>query len=280
MIEDRFPDFYRRADKHSNRWQGRYLWSEKTQLASLFAAAAVAAIGLDALLIVVLFAVAVAAQILRLTLRADEKWWNGRAGAESAKTASWLYVVGGTPFQLNNSSADVELARRLTEIAAQVAKLVPVPTGEAHVTPEMRAMRARPLTDRIAAYQQERIRHQRDWYATKSQFNSARATWWSVGAITAQSGGLTFGIVAAVNDWPLDAVGLFSALGAAVVAWVAVKQYEVLARSYAVASAELGTIDVQIGGRNWDEDDWAAFVPEAEAAISREHTSWRASRAV
>jgi hypothetical protein len=62
---------------------------------------------------------------------------------------------------------------------------------------------------------------------------------------------------------------------------MAVKQYQTLARSYAVASAELGAIDVKITGNPaWEEAAWASFVNEAEEAISREHVSWRASRAV
>ena len=95
MIEDDFPDFYRRADSHSIRWQVRYLWSEKVQLVGLLLAAGIGAIGGPPLVVVLFFALALVAQVFRLTSRADEKWWNGRAGAESAKTASWLFVVGG-----------------------------------------------------------------------------------------------------------------------------------------------------------------------------------------
>lgn len=280
MIEDHFPDFYRRADEYSRQWQTRYLWSQKVQLLSLLAGAAVAAVGDYPLPVVVPFSVAVVAQLYRLTSRADEKWWNGRAGAESAKTASWLYVAGGAPFDINNPSAEVELATRISEIAKEVAKLLPVPSGAAHVTSEMRTLRSRPLRERVDAYQRQRVQDQCGWYSKKSHFNQARATWWSLIGVAAPGAALVLGIAAATYHWTLDAVGMFSALGAAVVAWMAVKQYETLARSYAVASAELSAIDVQISSRTWTEEDWAVFVNAAEDAISREHTSWRASRAV
>lgn len=281
IIEDEFPDFYHQADSHSMRWQVRYLWSEKVQLVALLLAAGTAALGGPPFPVVLLFGLALLAQVFRLASHADEKWWNGRAGAESAKTASWLFVVGGEPFDVGNPESDVELASRIAEVAKEVAKLVPVPTGGSHVTAGMRSLRGRPLGERIHAYQRERVQSQRDWYATKSEFNDKRSTAWSLAAIAASGLALGFGIAAAVYEWRLDAVGFFAVTGAAIAAWMAVKQYQTLARSYAVASAELSAIDVKIGSRqHWTEPEWANFANAAEDAISREHTSWRASRAV
>lgn len=281
MIEDEFPDFYHRADSHSMKWQVRYLWLERVQLLALLLAAGLAALGGPPFPVVLLFALALVAQVYRLASHADEKWWNGRAGAESAKTASWLFVVGGEPFEVGNPQADVELASRITEVAREVARLVPVPAGDTHVTAGMRSLRSRPLSERVEVYQRERIQGQRDWYAAKAEFNERRSNAWSAAAVAASALGLGFGIAAAVYEWGLDAIGFFSAVGASLVAWMAVKQYQTLARSYAVASAELSAIDVQIESRHtWTDSEWATFVNAAEDAISREHTSWRASRAV
>jgi conflict system pore-forming effector with SLATT domain len=44
-----------------------------------------------------------------------------------------------------------------------------------------------------------------------------------------------------------------------------------------VASQELSTISGQVD-LTTTEEDWAHFVDQAEEAISREHTLWRASR--
>ena len=149
------------------------------------------------------------------------------------------------------------------------------------MTAGMRAVRGRPLGERIDMYQRERIQGQRDWYATKSELNGKQSTAWSLAAIALSGLALGFGIAAAVYEWRLDAIGFFAAGGASIVAWMAVKQYQTLARSYAVASAELSAIDVKIESRQrWTESEWATFVNAAEDAISREHTSWRASRAV
>lgn len=280
MIEDNFPDFYRRADAYAVGWQKRYLWSQKVQLGALLAAAAVSAVGDYPGAVVFFFGLAIVGQLYQLVTRADERWWNGRAGAESAKTAAWLYISGGVPFQVDNASADVELASRLSEVASKVADMTPVPSSQSPITPEMAKLRSEPLSTRVDTYHKQRIQDQCSWYAKNSERNGARARQWSTIVIIGQGIGLLFGIVAALNEWKLDVVTLFAAICAAALAWLAVKQYGTLARSYAVASTELASIGVEISSGSWSEDRWAAFVNAAEEAISREHTSWRASKAV
>jgi hypothetical protein len=281
MIEQYFPEFYNKADEHSGIWQKRYLWTERVQLVALLLAAALASFGdSKPLLVVLCFAAATLAHLYRLITKADEKWWNGRAGAESAKTVCWRFVVGGAPFAVEVPNAEPELATRLSEIASKVAKLVPVAVSQGYITEEMKAARQQSLGDRVATYQEERIRGQMTWYSKKSTVNAERGWHWSLAAIGSQVGALLLGIIAAASDWNFDFVGLLAAAAASAVAWVAVNQYEVLARSYAVASNELSSIDVRISSTEWSEGKWAVFVNEAEEAISREHTSWRASRAV
>ena len=281
MIEDGFPEFFKKSDAHSLLWQARYLRSERAQLVCLLLAALCANFGRGGLvLVVLLFVVAVGSNIFRLVSKADQKWWNGRAGAESAKTVSWRYVVGGAPFSLDQPMVDQLLAQRLSELATKVADMVPVAVGTSAVTSDMRTLRAEPLSRRVEEYQRHRVKDQMEWYCSKSEFNEQRGQYWSWLAILAQVVGMGLGIVGLVQHLDFDFVGLLSAAAAAAVAWSAVKQHEVLARSYAVASNELGIIDAQISDSTWDEEGWAAFVNEAEEAISREHTSWRASRAV
>lgn len=281
MIEDGFPEFFKKSDSHSQLWQRRYLRSERVQLLCLLLAALLANFGRwGMVLVVLLFVVAVGSNIFRLVSKADQKWWNGRAGAESAKTVAWRYVVGGAPFGRDQPGVDQLLAQRLSELATKVADMVPVAVGTSAVTSEMRAIRGENLLARVSKYQQHRVKDQMEWYCSKSEFNERRGQYWSWLAILSQIVGLGLGILGVVMEMDFDFVGLLSAAAAAAVAWSAVKQHEVLARSYAVASNELGIIDAQISDTSWDEETWAAFVNEAEEAISREHTSWRASRAV
>jgi SMODS and SLOG-associating 2TM effector domain 1 len=60
-------------------------------------------------------------------------------------------------------------------------------------------------------------------------------------------------------------------------AWLQIKQYSSLAESYSVAAHELSLIESLLDA-SYTEDSWAHFVNEAENAISREHTTWRARR--
>ena len=103
---------------------------------------------------------------------------------------------------------------------------------------------------------------------------------WTAVAILAQTLGLTIGIVSLAKRWHFDLIEFFSASSVAVVAWMAVKQFDVLARSYAVASSELSQIDSEISHQNWTEEQWSKYVNSSEEAVSREHTSWRASRGI
>lgn len=280
VTDDVLPDFYRRSDAYSNDWQQRYLSAERLQLVALILAAGAASIGAPLAVAVLFFALALMAQVFRLVTKADQRWWNGRAGAESAKRASWLYMMCGLPFKENHPTAEIEFAARLTTIAKSVADLAAVPTTESHVTDAMRARRHSALTERVETYRVERILDQRNWYAEKSTFNAKRADRWSVAGIASTGLALGIGIVCAIQDWSFDAVGLFAALSASIAAWLALKQHQVLARSYAVASNELAIIEARIESTSWDEALWAAFVNEAEEAISREHASWRAARAI
>jgi len=69
---------------------------------------------------------------------------------------------------------------------------------------------------------------------------------------------------------------LASALVGAGAAWVQTKQHQNLASAYEVASQELAVIGAH-GDWASEEPAWAHFVDQAEEAISREHTTWRAS---
>jgi hypothetical protein len=70
---------------------------------------------------------------------------------------------------------------------------------------------------------------------------------------------------------------LFAAMANAFVAWPQVKQHESVAQAYAIATMDLGLIQEQ-GARIEGDAQLAAFVADAENAISREHTLWVARR--
>jgi hypothetical protein len=262
VAESEFPPLYTAADRNSLDGQRRYLNATRLRLAMLVLAAAfglftwrtaggdVAGIGAA-----VAFVVALLAELYLLQARPDRLWYDGRAVAERL------------------------LLERFRQIAGDLrgAHLVPVADVDDQLGPELRRLRGLPLEERRTLYRRERIGGQQAWYARAARGNERRATQWSLALTSLEALGLAGGVLKATGALGVDLLGLAGALVAAGAAWVNAKQHQTLANAYAVASQELAAISGQV---DWaaTEPEWAHFVDQAEEAISREHTLWRASR--
>ena len=290
LAEDDFPAVYRATDKNSLDAQRRLLVATKIRLVSLVGAAAFGVLtatktfeDLGPILAAISFGCALVTELYLQKTRPDRTWYDGRAGAESAKTLTWRFVVGGRPFgkeEMSDSDAEMLLLERLREIVQSLkgVALVPPSTGFEQITEVMRNLRALSLGERRQEYLTGRIGDQRDWYASKAHWNDSRANTWMIGLGTGEAAGLTGAVLMAANVVEIDILGLVAAILAAGAAWIQTKQYQNLASAYAVASHELADISSQ-AERAATEAEWADFVDQAEEAISREHTMWRASRA-
>ena len=290
VAESEFPALYSAADRNSLDGQRRFLNAIRLRLAMLVLAAAfglftwritggadVAGIGAS-----VAFVVALLAELYLLQARPDRLWYDGRAVAESAKTLTWRYIVGGSPFgreEVSDREAERLLLDRFRQIAGDLrgAYLVPVSAAADQTTPSLRRLRGLTLEERRELYRDERIGSQQAWYTRSAHRNERRATQWSLALTSLEALGLTGGVLKATGVLGVDLLGLAGAVVAAGAAWVHAKQHQTLANAYAVASQELAAISGQVG---WaaSEQEWAHFVDQAEEAISREHTLWRASR--
>jgi hypothetical protein len=288
IAESEFPALYRAADKNSLAGQRRYLNVMGLRLAMLVAAATFGLFtwqtdGADGagVAAAVAFGVALLSELYLLQERPDRVWYDGRAAAESAKTLTWRYLVGGDPFgKASQSDRDAEqlLLDRFAQIAQDLrgVHLAPVSGGADQLSDAIQGIRALPLDARRELYRRGRIQDQRDWYARKARWNEQRATRWSLALTALEAMGLAGAVLKATGTIQVDLLGLAGALVAAGVAWGQAKQHQTLASAYAVASQELATIGARIG-RPSTEEEWAHFVDQAEGAISREHTLWRAS---
>lgn len=228
------------------------------------------------------FGVALLAELYLLQARPDRLWYDGRAAAESAKTLTWRYLVGGSPFskvEISDREAERLLLDRFLRIARdlRVADLVGVASTDDQISPQLRRIRALPLDERRALYRRERIQGQRAWYAHKARWNERRAIQWPLVLTSLGALGLAGGLFKATGVLLVDTAGLLGALLAGGAAWVQAKQHQTLSSAYAVASQELAAISAQVD-RVSDEQEWAHFVAQAEEAISREHTLSLASR--
>lgn len=208
----------------------------------------------------------------------EEKWYRGRAAAESAKTLAIRYAVGGDPFPSNDATADDRLLGRLEQVI-DVLSAVDVPahgTDRPQLSPKMQEIRSADLDVRREVYRQDRLQDQVDWYADRANDHSRSARRWVQVAIAANVVGVVAGLARFVNAFDADLLGVAAAVAAAASAWTQMLQHRSLATSYSIAALELRLVLDREPGV--DEQGWPLFVSDAEDAISREHTMWLARR--
>ncbi|WP_295791389.1 DUF4231 domain-containing protein [uncultured Microbacterium sp.] len=283
--ETDFPAFYQAADASSLMAQKSFLRAMQLRLAGLFLAASGGAIAsLDgwrafgAWLAVLGLLVALGAEIYNLAWRPDRRWYEGRAAAESAKTLAWRYMVRGEKFEVD-ANVDSEFVNEIDALQTDLANVPPAEASSSQISSRMRAARALSYDERKAFYREHRLENQRRWYAKKASFNDKRVHRWMIVTIGLEVLGLLAAILLLTQVIAFDALGVISALAAAFTAWTQSRQYETLAAAYGVTSQELASVIDQLDALT-DESLWPKFVGQAEEAISREHTLWRASRGI
>ncbi|SHG82107.1 DUF4231 domain-containing protein [Streptoalloteichus hindustanus] len=282
-----YPGVYQAADQASLRGQRAYLRAVRARLVLAVLAAATAAVtvrvgsaGIDvcAVATALCFVSALAVDVLVLRGQPNRTWHRGRALAEATKTLAWRYMVGATPFptSLPDQDSTQLLLERLAAQRADLASVQLLPSRSAPISPRMRELRAAPLEVRKRTYLTNRIEEQRDWYAGRAEFHQRWANRYRVLALLLEVLGVAAALAKACDLVSFDLAGIVAALISAVAAWMATRQHNTLVNAYVLASHELGLIHERLS-RELDEETWASAVADAEAAISREHSTWRSS---
>lgn len=278
-----YPATFHAADVAAQSAQCWYLRLSAFRLLALVAVAALAAsAGLidqwSAYIALAPIVVALFAEIILMARRFERRWYQARAVAESAKTLTWRYQVGGRPLGLRmaDREADAELIARLRSLITEFRELSLPATNQDQVTERMRGLRSSLLKDRIAAYKKGRIEDQRAWYANKAKWNGRRADLYQAGLIAIELAAFGTAMVTALLGLSMSLYSLLAALAVAGVGWLQIRQHRSTADSYALASHELSAINSALDSVD-GEDDWEDFVDHAEGAIAREHTLWLTS---
>jgi conflict system pore-forming effector with SLATT domain len=284
------PEVFRAADAGSVSAQTRFLRATRVQLVALALGATLATVvwrragsstDLAAVAAAVAFGVAAVLRAATARSKPERTWYDGRAVAESAKTLAWRYAAGGAPFgvDLPDREADAALVTRLLELPAHMAELQITPTTEQgrQITPAMRSLRKSSLEERKQAYAKGRVQDQQAWYANKARWNRRQAERWNRFLLTVEVVATIGAAVKATMGADINLLPAAGAITAGAAAWLQTKQHENLARAYTVTSLELASIGELLPGIG-NEREWAHFIDQAEEAISREHTMWKASR--
>jgi hypothetical protein len=272
LLDADLPVLFRSADATAIEAQRLYLLAIRIRLYLLVLAAATGAVSVVAAALTELFLV---------RDQPDRRWYEGRAAAESAKTLGWRYAVGAEPFgveALSGRDADRLLVERLDDVLIDLDDLAgesTVGAGE-QITPAMRALRAAPLEVRRAVYERWRIEEELHWYQTKGAWNQRRARQLTFAVLLFEIAGAIGGLLHAIGV-DVNLLGVAAAGAAALGLWLQTRQHQALAHAYAVTAQELSSIRSLIQWQD-SEQAWSGFVDDAETAISREHTLWRAKR--
>jgi hypothetical protein len=285
----KMPFLHDAADGRSLQGQRRYMRGTSARLWLAVIAAVLAAyaaeylvrghieiLGLAAALA---FLLALLVEIWQLVDRPERSWYEGRALAESTKTLAWRFAVGGHPFPASMAQPSEAFREQLAALLPETPHADVGPAPDLSVSPEMAQLRESSLATRRETYVAERVEDQRSWYARKARHNERRAYLWKFLLIGLEVLGVVVALLKAFGHVHVDLTAIVSAMVGSGVAWLAVKQHEAVTRAYSVASAELGAVAARLGSVE-DEEQWAAAVADAEEAISREHSLWRAARIV
>jgi len=216
--------------------------------------------------------------------RFEQDWYDGRAVAESVKTRAWRFMTCSEPYVEGLSKEDacdlfLQTLKEVTEerktFSASIGANVSL---EPQISDKMLLVRRASLQERKRIYLSQRIDDQRKWYSSKSTNNRDLARHWFNAVMAAQALAL-FSSLALIRwpNFPVNLASIFAAVAAAFIAWMQLKRHQELSNSYGLAAQELGYIAEQARLIHASEK-LSAFILDAENAISREHTLWRARR--
>lgn len=293
MTNDNYPSLYRCADAASLKAQGTYLLFHKIYLGSLVlgsATSAFTAIGsppVNTCLYTGLAVVLVVGLLILWAMRArqdDKIWFDGRAVAESVKTATWRFMMRAQPFHQDSSAEALFLAdlKEIREARPHLGKYFAAAMNAdgSALTDFMKERRSSSLEERRGFYASARIRDQKTWYAKKAKLNVDTGAKWFWAIALLQVAIVTLAIVqAASGGLGINPIPIVTTCAAALAAWSQMKRHDELAQSYALAAQELEEIET-LANNQATEDAFSQLVEQAENSISREHTMWCARRDV
>lgn len=217
---------------------------------------------------------------------AELAWFSSRAAAESIKTLTWKYVACARGFEKSAKphQADQRFITSCKEVIQDLRTVDPrlIVAEEtslmgSYITDWMRVSRAHSRTQRMALYYEERLDDQLQWYRSKAKFHNRRARTFIKVVIVMYSIAITASFIQAFGLLSIDVLGIAAAVAASLESWTQLRHHKSLATAYEIAVVDLLTIREQLSDVH-NEQSWAIFIDEAEEAISREHTTWRANK--
>lgn len=227
----------------------------------------------------VAFVAGIVLTALAIARNAERDWYDGRALAESAKSLTFKFAVGGVPYRVVDADADAEYRGAVGALVDDLKKLNSTLAPSARV-PDLEALirlRSASLQERMAAYREQRLEDQADWYSTRGDDHRRTARRWRNVGLLFQAIGVAGAVAKGLGAIDLDLLGLCATVAAVATAWLVAGDHVAIARAYELAVLDLRRAILEADAVD-SEDRWARFVADAEEAMSREHTMWAARR--
>lgn len=286
------PALYRAASASSVQAQARHIVLARIELVLSMVVVFFGAISFTdvshrkttAILAAVFMGLAFLATLSSRIFRLDKTWYNGRAVAETAKSLAWKYICVAEPFncadKAQNDTKFTEELRTLLEESKNITYFGEYKGSRDQITNKMRDVRDMNLDQRKRIYKLFRLDDQIAWYSKKSKINKRSMNKLFFLIILCQVCAFLGAVCMAMYpDISFQLAGFLAALGTAMFGWLQLKQHQLLAQSYTVASHDLSLIAANF--ENIDsEASLSSLVGQAEGAISREHKLWLAHREV
>ena len=210
----------------------------------------------------------------------DQRWFDGRAVAETVKTQAWRFMMRLAPYESDATADEAFATDVLSAIQARPDLQQPLellPATASQISDVMLAVRGLSLEDRRTLYVEQRIDEQAAWYRRRAVANRTNGRRWFWISLAGQvvAAGIAMASIFQPNAPVANLVGLFAAIAASATAWTQLGRHDELSKAYALAYQELMTIRT-VAARVASERDLDHLVTTGEAAISREHTMWMA----
>ena len=250
MKDEDYPGLFHRADQASMHAQKVFLRLERGRLGLLILGSLFPILyvldeswskALDGTVVIVLIVIVVLAWVAKAR-EDDKKWFDCRAVAESAKAATWRYMMKMPPYE--HSQSDDRFVASLNEIrTARPSVSSPLARQSVRdgssITDFMRSTRASTFEERKEFYVEARLRGQKDWYRWKAKENSDlnECAFWTFIALQVVAVAAAIGKFAGLLTVSMVPVLMTGA--AALIAWGETKRYRELGESYSMAHEEL-----------------------------------------
>lgn len=286
-IEDSsMPALFRHADKSAKLFQSRYrrlvlflvMTASSTSLLGIFSSSRIRmAIALG------VTSIQLGTMLINSSLGWNKKWYQARALAESSKSLTWRFAVGGLPFPASISVHDAreQLSESMLDLIETVGEpiyLSPKYLPETENMSLVESIRQSQLVTRQNIYVQKRLRDQEVWYGKKTQsLNRMRQ---KLNALTIVSSACAIlGSLALLVNPEMFEYAFISFFASMALGAITIGQSYNLATditAYQITHYEIKRIlSLKLPV---DENAWAQWVDDNEEALSREHVMWLASR--